>query len=118
MKATELRLGNWVKWGNENIQIWGLDNYNETDEMINNTFTNRFKPIPLTEECLLKFGFEKRRKLSGMLVFSKSGFDLHFVNGKWEFYVMGSSCILAKIEYVHQLQNIYLDLPEEELIIK
>jgi len=118
MNATELRIGNMVKkyfteYGYSKICEIDITDFND---ILNNVI--KVEPIPLTEEWLLKFGFEKRKKLIGLLVFSKSGFDLHFVNGKWEFYVMGSSCILTEIEYVHQLQNLYFALTNEELTIK
>ena len=125
MKATELRIGNYIS--REDL-INGQSRIEEVIEIGRKLISSgpikvicdydEIQPIPLAEEWLFKFGFEKRKKLLGLLVFSKSGFDLHFVNGKWEFYVMGSSCILAKIKYVHQLQNLYFALTGEELEIK
>jgi hypothetical protein len=49
VRANELRIGNWVETFEGVIQIqngWEIDEGNEC------------QPIPLTEEWLLKFGFE------------------------------------------------------------
>ena len=122
MKPNELRVNNW--YNSTKFQTPVICEFADFAELSaradgakvdEDLIDDMFEPIPLTEEWLLKFGFEKRKKLLGLLVFSKSGFDLHFVNGKWEFYVMGSSCILTEIEYVHQLQSIYFALKGEAL---
>ena len=85
------------------------DYFNETenvDEAIEDNEIDVF-PIPLTEEWLIKFGFEEA------------------LNGWWSpceeysyregnFY-LGANIFLAKIDYVHQLQNIYTVLQSREL---
>jgi hypothetical protein len=82
------------------------------------------KPIPLTEEWLVKFGFDIKTDLDigrhcyendiGKYNDSKhfeyiisSGDDSH---GGWWYYT-------KEIEYVHQLQNLYFALTGEELIL-
>lgn len=79
------------------------------------------KPIPLTEEWLTRFGFEYRK--CGMDV--NHGPFCHYdywVLGK--FFIRGNgtrfgyeSDIAVKLEYVHQLQNLYHALTGEELTI-
>ena len=74
------------------------------------------EPIPLTEEWLLKFGFNKRKIYFelGKLAISLNGIE--YDNGRTYF---NSWTILEKQpEYVHQLQNLYFALTNEELIIK
>ena len=80
------------------------------------------KPIPLTEEWLIKFGFEKITNdyISGDFEYSITDC---LIDGNMEFvYVcskdatLESKCQLPK--YVHQLQNLYFTLTGEELTIK
>lgn len=92
------------------------------------------QPIPLTEEWLVKFGFDKHTKdYTGFPTFYNkkgtialkdegvNGIYLYrvqkvFEKGKWRgaenhFYV-------CEIEHVHHLQNLILDLTGEELKLK
>lgn len=81
-----------------------------------------YEPIPLTEEWLLRFSFEIiyisqfRTKLSH----KKNhfiGFDFSYVTDKsMEGFTFYGKYI--KINYVHQLQNLYFALTGEELTIK
>jgi hypothetical protein len=76
------------------------------------------KPIPLTEEWLLKFGFDKC--LNGfwcpkeLLNVKISKFSVT------QIFLSGSDTDLAfnGTEHVHQLQNLYFALTGEELTIK
>jgi hypothetical protein len=84
------------------------------------------KPIPQTEEWLLKFGFEKTNiKMSGCNVWQKGKYRVlkSYLNDDNTY----SLCIdgitpptwaIAKFEYVHQFQNIYFALEKQELEIK
>jgi hypothetical protein len=119
MKANELRLGNLVLNGGSNIK-------DITPQTISD-FDNKLivlNPIPLTEEWLLKFGFEKDD------VFDKFFTYLPIHNlcmDKLSFRVNeGFICyesikyrtLLKHIQYVHQLQNFYFALTNQELEIK
>jgi hypothetical protein len=67
MKATELRIGNLVSYrGESDCIVSNLGNSFEALRMIGGNLQpygsddiREFKPIPLTEEWLLKFGFER-----------------------------------------------------------
>ena len=112
MKASELRIGNFVQL---NINITQVDviDYNQ---IIATEFglieLNYIKPIALTEEWLLKFGFEKDRNgyFLGILSFSITK------NNKFMICI-NDSPIQTICNYVHQLQNLYFALTGEELII-
>jgi hypothetical protein len=69
---------------------------------------DRIKPIPLTEEWLLKFGFD--------------GWDLGkytLIRTNGNFFITGHKGPIAQnIFFVHQLQNLYFALTNEELTIK
>lgn len=79
---------------------------------------DRLKPIPLTEEWLLKFGFNKE----GNTIYKElNGFEFGTINTnryKPRFYLQtqgSTSNITLPIKFVHQLQNLYFALTGEEL---
>ena len=82
-----------------------LDCYNYSDLV----------PIPLTEEILLKCGFEKYNKLSGHDGYLFNGY---FIHKDGSFTVLGSSLVLCKIKHLHHLQNLYFALTGQEITIK
>ena len=118
MKATELRIKNLVLRDTEIRLISFLD---ETYVGLSDDFEKRgmcllteIKPIPLTEEILLKCGFRKSK--SGMYLFDKFSFDL----SDFEFGVESDYYYLTiseNIKYLHQLQNLYFALTDIELEI-
>ena len=105
MKANELRIGNWVNNNEEDYQITAatilhLERGDSTA-----------KPIPITEEWLLKFGFENW-DINAWI----NKISLHKQDGVyWHHSYSGHEICL---EYVHQLQNLYFALTGEELILK
>ncbi len=104
MKANELRIGNYVF---DRYKITQVDKYfYQSAECF---WTNEFKPIPLTEEWLLKFGFEKK---DDDYIFN--GFSFTFDENTFYNHV-GK---ITNIYYVHQLQNLYFALTNDELTIK
>jgi len=127
IKANELRLGNYValtKEAKEDFQniigektndCYDITYFNSDGvDFDGYDFTfNELKPIPLTEEWLLKFGFEKGHK-GKLFVILKN--NLGYENGRTYF---NSSCISeSQPKHVHQLQNLYFALTGEELTIK
>jgi hypothetical protein len=89
-----------------------------------------FKPIPLTEEWLLKFGFEKDESKDFMVnyhlkvnndIFIQYEYDFScalFADKKSSIDELGVLPRHTNSKYVHQLQNLYYALIGEELIIK
>lgn len=121
MKANELMIGNWIIADNQEVQVnyitpfsigYGKGNFAPSDTF-NNTY---FQPIPLTEEWLIKFGFEF--KPTGEEVYEQtwklSGFEIWQHNEGFchDFHIGGN------LHYVHQLQNLYFALTGEELKTK
>jgi hypothetical protein len=122
MKANELRIGNYVlDTDDDSLMVvsrlesteytqWNSgDFYNITCKCPNdNYYEGLFKPIPLTEEWLLKFGFKKNDegrydKRMELILENKV---YHFKQG-WT---------NVELKYVHQLQNLYFAITGEELI--
>lgn len=133
MKANELRIGNLVDLGNRIAKVIEINHLacvvidlEETQDTIEDY--ERTKPIHLTEEWLLKFGFEIGRE-SSIMKHWKIGFnslthdwlfdivwikDVYGNNEQKPFYRNGRH----EIKYVNQLQNLYFALTGEELTLK
>lgn len=113
MKAQELRIGNYYLQdclGGEISQIKAKDIL----ELYDDPLEDYYKPILLTEEWLLKFGFEKKGINRPKWTFWK----IDLVEDKKGIYSFDESRIYIDIQYVHQLQNLYFALTGEELTIK
>ncbi len=114
MEVKELRIGNLVQNSNGIFEISTLI----TD------ITLVCKPILLTEEWMVKFGFKKQEnfwgdadRYQGMYSWElDDNICLFQQNFKNEIKLLGYSN--TKIEYVHQLQNLYYALTNKELTIK
>lgn len=120
MKATELRIGNCV---NECYQVVEIDNLgcgicspmDDLASYIDFEYKD-IKPIPITEDWLLKFGFTE----------GKYGYSLSLEHQTLWVKLDGETAIadgfelirLTKCKHVHQLQNLYHALTGEELTIK
>lgn len=119
MKTIELRVGNYYyDCSTDEIEII-------TGKTFLQIFTGKLscmKPIPLTEEWLLKFGFVKYKlghdtyKLKKFIIeaglFKKTPYCFRMKIDK------ENSLALSEIKYVHSLQNLFFALTGEELIIK
>jgi len=114
MEAKELRISNFVEWIHPSFKKYY---FKVTDIGIAgiNQYTNHFRVyselcgIPITEEILLKCGFKYDCDLVNSLCkcgiwFNKKNMESTYLSQK-----------LIKINYLHQLQNLYWCLCEEEL---
>ena len=105
MKSQELRIGNLVfgQYPNnkEVIEVEKISNF-----FVNGLGISAIEPIPLTEELLFKFGFEK----------AENGFwcpneTLSYRDGYFGF----GTDRHTKLDFVHQLQNLYFALTNKQL---
>jgi hypothetical protein len=164
MEATELKIRNWINDQGRIMMVSGIPTISGENEaielcrvyrMTEKTVTlGSLLPIPLTEEWLLRFGFEKKEPFSWkgngadyqpetskteQIDFVLNDFFVRFEkrcyrkdeNSEW---ICEDSIQLFRglwyndsredripcnpIQYVHQLQNLYLDLTGEDLEIK
>lgn len=123
MKANELRIGNYIELRCldegfshcKELVEWSVEKYNFTHskDLYYGNDDWEYRPIPLTEEWLLKFGFNvygsysfKGAILNSFSLEKQEDFD-------WEY----DRC-LKTIKYVHQLQNLYFALTGEELKLR
>lgn len=118
----ELRIGNLV-------QIIGSEtDYNEFD---GDFYDDQINPIPLTEEWVIKLGFKKQEYHLDWMempyrhsVIKAFGLNTNWAHGKMIGYnvcVKGigwTNVQFNKLEFVHQLQNLYFALTGEELTIQ
>lgn len=137
--ASELRIGNLI-YDDSNTPLpveyihrdvvglknsmGGTDKY-QTDPIISGDI-NKLSPIPLTEEWLVRFGFEKWKGELHKDCWSKAAkFHIDFVDGKILLQnrydgrlIVDFFNTLPHVKYVHQLQNLYHALTGEELKVR
>ena len=119
MKANELRLGNLVLYSDKNeTPIPTTINIDISDLiLLNNSVKDvLYEPIPLTEEWLLKFGFEKKEGYYDRYYYSIDGMNIKIDDDMFETEV--GECLYKSIKYVHQLQNLFFAINDEELTMK
>ena len=133
MKANELRIGNWVKSNvSANVLRFTTYQFNDLNEILSCSPPKpKLEPILLTEEWLVKFGFEKYQMnmsknidlFGGGKQLSFSGDYLYLIDSEnpnttpTDIILLWNKDVMKKF-YVHQLQNLYFALTGEELEIK
>ncbi len=128
MKAEELRIGNLIFCRGEIIKVTMIGEYGiqskTNDATINAKFvTGDLQPIPLTEQWLIDFGFEKKSWFTKGIVIECIYYQLadlivYLVDDFFEIEVVtkaGQFNLFKKWNHVHQLQNLYFALTGEEL---
>jgi hypothetical protein len=119
MKATELRIGNYFKPDALDEPHFKAITAKDIVELNDDPLDDYYQPIELTEEWLLKFGFKQIKpnhywfKDKNSLRFSLIDNNLHCSIGDDEYGVL-----YKMIKYVHELQNLYYALTNQELIIQ
>lgn len=115
MKANEIRSGNIVEcFGVREIEYLVKEGVHFKDG--NGASFYSLKPIPLTEEWLVKFGFEKLEDVG--FKHDNVDFVLYGSEGEYSFCTNEGWDINDRIKYVHQLQNLFFALTGEELILE
>lgn len=142
MNEKDIRIGNSLLLYSEVVKVTeigfkGDDYYLRVEGKKNGYYIDQFEPIELTEEILLKCGFEKStdidcydiNKLDNVIIYSIKGLyqvikysrnntnDYHLsisdTNDYCEYgYYIHTS---KEIKYLHQLQNLYFILSNKEL---
>jgi hypothetical protein len=121
IEANELRLTNLVLF---NKMVLSFDRINKHKSFLKQEKTgllfecsiSELQPIPLTREILLKCGAQLDEE-DDSYVFIESGFYVS-VNDKSEAILFYKNEELCEFNYLHQLQNLYFALTNEELKIK
>ena len=135
MKITDLRIGNFISinFGNRDdgkvITVDGVSDCEIYNEEHGYSPCNEFNPIPLTEQWLLDLGLEKYTGRYGVYYkhYALDGFrvwlprDIYgwgYTVGRKDFETGDTYWVKNEVRYVHQLQNLYFALTQEELILK
>ena len=105
MKANQIRIGNYVR-----------DPYNKEIKVahVSPDDASFLNPIPLTEDWVLKLGFELKSKWTECGTY---GLSLETDNGKYFAEQSGEILYAKELKYVHQIQNLYFAITGEELKI-
>jgi hypothetical protein len=139
MKASELRIGNLVyeiinNYNEEVVKITSLsDMFIGWSPYRNTGHHNHIKPIPLTEEWLLKFRFKEVKRYThdyeekiyskSIIVGSENHCETLTISMPFKVGFIGDyfsdECYTLNIDInnVHQLQNLYFALTGEELTV-
>ena len=116
MKANELRIGNYI------LHEPTIDDWEEIIVTLPSLLQVDISPesycgIPLTEEWLLKFGFEKLEHDMASHQYLLNGFPEVIIYGDAVPYTVINENMIDLL-FVHSLQNLYFALTGEELQIK
>ena len=121
MESKELRIGNYIQWGDnknkiEIVNLVGSGVLGLKSDAIFDIYTpiESFKPIVLTNDWLVRFGYEK----------SNDGYFYHNPSPTIPIYYRNEGnvglCFYGlsnEIRYVHQLQNLFFALTGKELTL-
>lgn len=132
IEARELRIGNYLKPIKDSqddfievVEVYVESFYCEDSAgIIFISTNNEIEPIPLTEEWLLNFGFNVDDSLLDPPNTPNGNFWIDYIKDNvvisMPFFEFNYNETEANIEikYVHQLQNLYFALTNEELTIK
>jgi len=127
IKANELRIKNYV-YDDENIivqveqiQSKELSDWN-TDEIkiitsvgdaMYDTEFDKINPIQLTKERILNLGFFKHVKFKN--TYCKGSFSIK-ITDSGVIYFKYNDFVIAELQFIHQLQNLFFSLCGEELV--
>jgi hypothetical protein len=125
VQAHELRIGNLLTKSLKSGNGRKIDSQIGCEDIVriyNHTGSFIYEPISITEEWLLKFGFEFNKSRSRFNVFENDAFSLFCsfdqANGFQIWFETELSECPLNLEYIHQLQNLYFALTQKELGIK
>ena len=135
LKCTDLRIGNLLKFNDEIVIVYEL--YDDSISILEDSYVkvyhiDNFKPIELTEEVLVKIGFEDRK---GYFNYSRVfGNDGDYCDSIYIYYCPRlkhfkfthdivkednlQEMDLYNIKYLHELQNAYFLLTGGEMEVE
>ncbi|MCH5683108.1 hypothetical protein LWM68_01700 [Niabella sp. W65] len=127
MKLSELKTGDWILLNDNGVEREGtvLRVSNEDNKVCVDNGIQEFwyelediKPLPLNEQQLLNLGFEKLQSENGAK-YGKGAFRVHVPSetdfSKVEAWYREDRRFFDHPMYVHQLQNIHLDMTKVQL---
>lgn len=119
LKETELRPGNAILWrgGHAPDWVWIEAEFDTSDYDLLKTRSHCFKPVPITEERLLKLGFKYRKYLKDFYIKRGQQGEIIIIQNNTVYLCEsnGRRKFIVRLEYMHQLQNLYFALTLKEL---
>jgi len=121
----ELRIGNRVANGKGEWEVYAIDYVGEVyikpvneDSFLPFDMAYAIKPIPITEDWLLRCGF-KKDKYGGLTISTNTHTYMYSMKTKCLYNIDGFTASISKpFKYINQLQNLYFALTGKELEIK
>lgn len=115
VNAKDLRIGNIINNYYKGYEVVSIGLLNHLEQFNPDTHQQIYQPIPLTEDILLKCGFDntkqsnknyfKHPKISGGI----------FLGSNYSIYKYTN--IIIELNWLHKLQNLYFALTGEELTV-
>lgn len=119
--VNELRIGSAIEF-NFKVTKWAKVEMSINDFKHIEKHKELYRPIPLTEEKLLEAGFEYYGDLFDCILYRKGIIMVSILKGIYTFSIKrdakSSYFPITEFLYVHQLQNLYLDIEKKELTFK
>jgi hypothetical protein len=133
MKENELRVGNYVEYNLSSgafddetevkpLKVTGIDVSDRVHSFVllsdghGKYVFDELKPITLTGEILIRFGFGRVGNTAYRTVTKNLNYQL-FLSKTQNGYNTTDAVLLNPLQYVHQLQNLYFALTGEELTL-
>lgn len=122
IKLSDIRVGNWIQ--NNSVLCIGEREFEVYPMFIcqlahcHNQEATNAEGISLTEEWLIKFGFDKESTYLYRRVTNDFAFAFSVSRISVDSWACPAFAIRHPIKYVHQLQNLYFALTQEELTLK
>jgi hypothetical protein len=126
MKTNDLRIGNWVQYDGIPYQIESLTKVDAVVHSIDifdfrNRSLGNAEPIERTEDVLVKLGFEGEM-YEFCLLADDANITVNLIENRIDISYFGNCeaelLIKYNVKYLHQLQNAYYLLTNEELEVK
>jgi len=115
IKATELRIGNWLMTDKEEQVVDVLCDSLSTNDYQCITY-DMVVGIPITEEWLLNLGLTKEQ--DHIFVFPNTSYRLWGFGWELQMFLIGGDWVdvnIKRIKYIHNVQNVYFELTGKEL---
>lgn len=115
MKVNDLMIGNYCAIDGHESRIIHIQEHYQWVQLEGNalmTNCNLLNPIPITEDWLVKLGFEKSL---GCFITPIGSFNLQVIIWPTGLINWSINGFTSEIKYLHQLQNLYFVLTNNEL---
>jgi hypothetical protein len=117
LQSKELRIGNFIENTDSQMASYMVVNADVIKQNELKMYAS-LEPIPLTEEWLLKFGFEESMSWTYVIELQGNLKLVYYLGEKGWSIGFKTYSDFSNLEYVHQLQNLYFALTGEELTLK